>query len=305
MKSSSRQSRSLLLSTLSLLLLITGVLWFFFYRDGSQSSKQSSDLSEALPNNPSVSITPGAGETPISGSLPAEGTLFSETSGSKEDPSASAPLPTLPTKEQLPLAVERINSFYLSLDQQKYIQEHHIDGPSSAYFTRITQNLLNKPPVVIRETDDILTVLQNSAHFFRILGKDNILIIKEILSHEQDKIEDIMADYFLLAEQPDSLSKDLSLKIPQDALYKYACFFLNTMGGRSYLSRRTSRVRMISTYYSILIVDQANQNEKNLYGIELQPAINLLTSEIETGGNHLRYKEAYLDTLYDLKEKYQ
>ena len=77
------------------------------------------------------------------------------------------------------------------------------------------------------------------------------------------------------------------------------------MGGKLYLSRRDSLTRMVVSYYAILIVHQANAQGKNAHGLQLQPALDLLTTEIEEGGNHLHYKEAYLDTLYDLKEKYQ
>ncbi|MDD3816155.1 MAG: hypothetical protein PHZ02_16090 [Desulfocapsaceae bacterium] len=218
----------------------------------------------------------------------------------------STPLPTLPSKEQLPLATEKINAFYQNLDQQEYIKAHHLDTTSRIYLTNLLQKILDNPPIVTRETDDLLTILKNSAHFYRILGKDNILLIKEILNQEKDKIEEVMANYALiLTEKPDSLGNDLSLKVPENALYEYACFFLNTMGGKLYLARRDSLSRMLVSYYAIQIIHHANLEGKNKYGLQLQPAIDLLTAEIEIGGNPLRYKEAYLDALYDLKEKYQ
>lgn len=204
------------------------------------------------------------------------------------------------------MATERISAFYQNLDQQEYIKAHHLGTPISLYITSLLQKILDNPPVVTRETDDLLTILKNSAHFFRILGKDNILLIKEILNQDKNNIEEVMANYTLiLTEKPDSLGNDLSLKIPDNALYEYACFFLNTMGGKLYLARRDSLTRMLVSYYAIQIIHQANIEEKNKYGLQLQPAIDLLTSEIEIGGNPLHYKEAYLDKLYDLKEKYQ
>lgn len=225
--------------------------------------------------------------------------------GSPQDQVASAPVPALPTKDDLPQAVDKIKAFYQYLDQQKYIQDRHLDAPSHIYFTRLIQKLLDAPPVVTRETDELATILKNSTHLFRILGKDNILLGKEILNHEKDRTEELMANYFLLTEHPEAFDQDLSLKIPENTLYQYACFFLNTMGGKLYLSRRDALTRMVVTYYAILIVNEANTQAKNSYGVQLQPAIDLLTTEIEEGGNHLYYKEAYLDTLYDLKEKYQ
>ncbi len=201
--------------------------------------------------------------------------------------------------------MEKINAFYHYLDQQEYIRTRHLATPSHIYLSGLIQKVVDNPPVVTRETDDLYTILKNSAHFFRLLGKDNTLLIRDILNQEKEKLEEVMANFYLLREQPDILAKDFSLKIPEGAPYEYACFFLNTMGGRLYLSRRDSRTRMLVTYYSILMIDEANIQGSNKYGLALQPAIDMLIAEMESGGNQLLYKESYLDTLYDLKEKYQ
>lgn len=304
MKSSSRQTRSLLFPTLALILLATGALWFFFNRDTPQPPPQSSVSSGKIQVDPATALSPEITEPPAPAPLPEQPSAAEAPGGLIKEQTAPTSS-TLPTKKNLPQARERLLEFYHSLDQQKYIQARHLDVPSHIFFTRLIQKAVETPPVVTRETDDLLTILKNSAHFFRLLGKDNILLIKEILNQEQDKIEEVMASYFLLSEQPDTLHNELSLKIPDNALYEYACFFLNTMGGRLYLSRRDSRMRMLVTYYAIQIIEQANLKEKNQYGLQLQPAIDLLTAEMETGGHHLRYQGAYLDTLYDLKEKYQ
>lgn len=306
MKTPSRRSRSLLFPAFVLVLLATGALWFFFNRD--TPPPQSAPFSEQRQPEPSSSLAPQASETPpppsASTPLPV-GEPAPEPPGQIKEQAPSGPSLALPGKDQLPLAVETIRAFYHSLDQQGYIRGHHLDAASPIYFTRLIQKVLDNPPIAIRETDDLLTILKNSAHFFRILGKDNIFLIKEVLSQEKDRMEEVMANYSLLLGQPESLGNDLSLKIPEGSLYEYACFFLNTMGGRLYLSRRDSRTRMLVTYYALLIIDQANIQGNNKYGLQLQPAIDMLTAEIETGGSHLQYKTAYLETLYDLKEKYQ
>ena len=86
-------------------------------------------------------------------------------------------------------------------------------------------------------------------------------------------------------------------------LYEYAGFFLNSVGGRSYLLRRDSRVRILTTYYCVLIVDRANQEEANRHGIDIRPHIDSVAEEI---GNHrgLVFQKEYLDALAGLQEKY-
>lgn len=198
-----------------------------------------------------------------------------------------------------------IMDFYKHLDKQPYIKTFNIKTTSSAHFTELIQDLLDHPPVVSRETDDLFTILQNTAHFFRIIGKDNILLLKGILDREKEYFENVLSNFYTVTTLPDCPQNSFDISIPQDALYDYAGFFLNTMGGRLYLFRRDSVSRMTVNYYAILIVDQANREDNNRHGIELQPAINSLIAEIEGTNNQLRMKESYLDKLYDLKEKYQ
>ncbi len=299
MKPPFKRSPSLLFPAFILILLAAGVLWFLFNRDKSQPPPQITSISGLESDSASYLSRPE--EAPQSISRPGETTTPGpdDVKGQVE----SDPLPTLPDKENLPLAVQKIQAFYQYLDEQDYIRAAHLEAPSHIYFTGLLQKLLDSPPVVIRETDDLYTILQNRAHFYRILGKDDIFLLKDVMTREKDKIEDIVANYLILSAH--ASNNDLALKSSNNAMYEYACFFLNTMGGKMYLSRRDSLSRMLVNYYAILIVDQANINEKNTYGLPLQPAIDLLTAEIETGGNQLLYKEQYLDILYNLKEKYQ
>lgn len=291
--SPTRRPRPLLVPVIVSILLVAGICFFFFFQGKSQSP----------------SLEEGA-ETIQPTTLPSATTLgetapIPETPGNHLEQEVSEPLAVLPTRENLPQVASTITAFYDYLDQQEYIKVRHLATPSHIHFTRLLQKIIDTPPVVTRETDDLATILKNSLHLFRILGKDEIILIKEILRHEQDKIEEVMADYFLLTEQPDGLSGELALKLPENVRYEYACFFLNTMGGKLYLARRDSRTRMVVTYYAIMTIHQANIEGKNSNGLQLQPTLDLLTAEIETGGNHLHYKEAYLDSLYELKEKYQ
>lgn len=198
-----------------------------------------------------------------------------------------------------------ILSFYKHLDNQPYIKEAQLQTKSGIYFTKLIQKLLDNPPVVTRETDDLFTILQNTAHFFRVIGKKNIFIIKGILHNEKNLFEDTLANYFDFIGKQNCSMKDLTLKIPENSLYDYAGFFLNTMGGRLYLFRRDSHSRMVIIYYALLIIDQANQNNNNRYGIQINQPLDSLIAEIESVGTHLKRREEYLDKLYDLKEKYQ
>ncbi len=202
------------------------------------------------------------------------------------------------------LLADKVNSFYAHLDQQPYMQNFGLKKPSKVYFSGLAQKLIDNPPVIFRETDNLFTLLQNTAHFFRILGKDNINILKEILDKEHDSFEPVLKAFYGLTYQPDYMKKEYGLSIPPAVRIDYAAFFLNTMGGRLYLFRRDPRLRMVISYYAIITIDRANAEGNGGHGIDLRPAIRSLIDEIENGGERLQLKDEYLDVLYDLQEKY-
>ncbi len=200
--------------------------------------------------------------------------------------------------------LEAITAFYTYLDQQKYLTPYKLDIPSEQYFSKLLQKIIDNPPIVTGETDDLFNILQNTAHFFRIVGKENINILKTILDNEKDSLETILAQFYQATNQSDQLKSRLGITLPPAAIYDYAGFFLTTMGGRLYLFRRNSALRMIVSYYSIRVIDKANDHGENSHGIDIFPAIKQLISEVENGGASLKMQEQYLDTLYTLKEKY-
>lgn len=224
----------------------------------------------------------------------------SETGSASTDPDNS--LTGLPPCD---LLADNIEAFFNTLDTRDYIQEFKLDSPSVEYFPRLIQKLIDNPPIVSGETDDLFTILQNTAHFFRIIGKKNIFVLKGILDRERQTFEQVLADFYQLTGHPDCLQKRFNLNIYEDSLYSYAGFFLNTMGGRLYLFRRDSMSRMVVSYYAILIIDQANREGRNKYGIDIKDAIDNLIIEIESSRIELQMRDIYLDKLYDLKISYQ
>ena len=202
------------------------------------------------------------------------------------------------------MLITQLNTFYTHLDSVAYMKEFNLSQPSKAHFSKLIQKLLDNPPIVTRETDDLFTLLKNTAHFFRILGKKNILILKGILDREKGSFEQILQSFYMLTSYPDALNKAYAIDINSNALYDYAGFFLHTMGGRLYLFRRDSNSRMVVSYYAIRIIDDANMDGNSRHGIDIRPGIASLIEEIENGGNTLQMREMYLNKLYDLQEKY-
>lgn len=200
---------------------------------------------------------------------------------------------------------DQILLFFEHLDSQNYVRESAIKGSTLYHFRGIINKLMANPPVVVRETDDLFAILNNMAHFFRILGPQDILLIKNILSHERDLIEPTMAIFYKWSEiAPDCPDSELHIDLPLSGLYEYAGYFVNTLGGQSYLFRREHYLRLLIRYYSVLIIDRANSAEANRYGIDIRYTLDSLISEIQ-GNDTLLYRQRYLENLMRLQEKYQ
>lgn len=227
------------------------------------------------------------------------------TQETKGAPSAQAPAePGTAKAPPCEQTTEEITSFFSSLDKADYIRTRKLQGGSQRYFSLLIDKLLAKPPVVARERESLTSILHNTSHFYRTLGKNDISLIKEILAREGDALEPDMALFYRWSElAPKCGTAKGAVRLPLPGLYEYAGFFLNTLGGQSYLFRRESRVRMLVKYYSILILDRANDASLNRYGIDIRPSLDSLLEEMKTT-TRLTGRDTYLARLILLKDKY-
>lgn len=200
---------------------------------------------------------------------------------------------------------QRIDLFFTHLDEQEYIQAYNLESGSKKHFQNILQKVFANPPIVVRETDSLFTILTNTAHFYRILGKTNVNLIKEILNRESDNLEITAALFAEWSERNAECStENTAIRLPLQGLYEYAGFFLNTLGGQAYLFRRDSRIRMLIKYYCILTLDRANVQILNRHGIDIRSPIKSMINEMQASDTMV-YREEYLRTLLELREKYQ
>jgi hypothetical protein len=220
---------------------------------------------------------------------------------------ANGPAPLSIDFSDMPCAAldEEIQRFFSYLDKQQYISAYNLKTGSQAHFQQLIDKLLANPPIVVRETDSLFTILTNTAHFYRVLGKDNVLMVKDITLREGDILESTFALFDQWA-QTGNRCQDAQTKIvlPLPKLYEYAGFFLNTLGGQAYLFRRDSHLRLLIKYYCVKLLDRANAEVINRHGIDIIPPLESLINEIEIS-QAMTYKEQYLRTLRELQNKYQ
>jgi hypothetical protein len=198
----------------------------------------------------------------------------------------------------------QVRAFFDYLDKKEYLKKHGFSGSAFDLWQDSLNLLAHRPPVLTAEMDDLFRLVGNVTHLYRVLGKKRILVVKDILTNEADVLEPAMAVLFAwltTCRQADAAPSALpSMK----TMYEYAGFFLNTLGGRSYLQRRDSKIRMLVDYYSLMILDQANTEKLNSHGIDIRPYIDFLFYDI-SNQKGLMYRERYLSGLAALQSKYR
>lgn len=198
---------------------------------------------------------------------------------------------------------DALRTFCRYLDAGETFRSQKTHRDSWALFTSILESLERRPPVMSAESYRPSVIVENSFYFFRLLGKEKIDIVREVIKFESDLAEPLMGImyYWLMTgRRCDKLpSPTATLKV----MYQYAGFFLNTLGGHSYLYRQDSRIRLLTIYYSILVIHEANMRELNEVGLDLRFFLPLIFQEIQSR-NDLLYVEDYLQTLTNLQLQY-
>ena len=185
------------------------------------------------------------------------------------------------------------------LDGREYIKAHKLPEGTFRHFVKILNDLAAYPPIVNGEATDPYKLKLNQEHFLRVIGRENVDLLLDILTHETELMESTAEMVY------DWLNKGIEAKSPeirmtQKELYEYAAFFLTTLSGKAYLWRRDSKTRILATYYSVLIVDRANLEKANRFNVDIKPPVAQLMDDLVNYRN-LSYRGLYIKKLKALE----
>ena len=224
-----------------------------------------------------------------------------------EKPSAvTQPMPT-ETKEkpvdECALIEKDVRDYFAYLDTRSYIQHLNEGTDTYEYFKRMIKRLSARTPIPAGEGIDSAIMTKNVLHFYRVLDKVDIRLLKDILANEGESLEmtlDLFYKWLMLGDRcPDPEGVRPSLEV----LYHYAGFFVNSIGGRAYLLRRPLALRLLFSYYSLLTVHEADKRKINSYGIDVFPLIAPLAKEIGIYPSFY-FKGEYLQRLREVERYY-
>jgi len=219
----------------------------------------------------------------------------------EEEKTALSPL----SEEEYCIQIENdVTGFFRYLDQKEYIKRFHLKTGTYSYFKKMLKRLALRPPVPAGEGNDPEIMVRNLYLFFRILKPKGLNLVRSVLNNEQDTMETTMELFYNWLVLPDSCPDTGKLRPSSNIIYKYAGYFLNTTGGRAYLFRRKTSFRLLATYYSLLIVHEADKTGKNNYGIDIFPLIAPLIKEFSHYPD-FHFQNEYISHLNNLKDYYQ
>jgi hypothetical protein len=198
----------------------------------------------------------------------------------------------------------QMTAFFTYLDKQDYILSYGLEGGTWNLFQQVVKQLSENPPLVTGEMKDFSSLISNVAHFYRVLGRERVELINEIIQHESEIMESVMATFFEWLTSGDRCQDQINRPPSLEVLYKYAGFLLNTLAGRSYLLRRNAKIRILTTYYSVLILHKANEETLNPYGIDIRPYIDSSLYDI-SNQRGLTHRKKYRGELEAMRRGYQ
>jgi len=91
----------------------------------------------------------------------------------------------------------------------------------------------------------------------------DIIILKEVLRNEADTLEINMELFYNWLMLGDRCPDNENIRPDQEVIYRYAGYFLNTIGGRAYLFRRPVTLRLLISYYCLRIIHEADKSGLN------------------------------------------
>ena len=200
--------------------------------------------------------------------------------------------------------IERqIKAFFSYLDEQPYIQAYDFNGGSYLQYQIAIKNLSSQLPIITGEMQSLYSMVLNVAHFYRVMGKKRVFVTRQILQNESEIIESVMKTFYQWYTIDPKGQAALAGRPSPEIMYEYAGYILNTLGGRSYLLRRSPKIRALTTYYCVLALDIANDEELNSKGIDIRPYIKSSMMEVKNQIG-LIYQKEYIAKLSELNLKY-
>jgi hypothetical protein len=189
------------------------------------------------------------------------------------------------------------------LDTQQALGEAKVPGGTCGLIREVAEQLASRPPELDSELKSYGAILANVFHLFRVMGDERIDLLRRVMK-ENSSIDEpaAMALYRWLASR-ESCARSGETPITQDALYSYAGFLFETLGGQAYLRRRSPRQEALASLYALLILERSVERKKNPQGLDPRPEIARTRALIEA--QPFVFRTGYINLLDAMDERWK
>lgn len=298
------------LGLILLIALIAGLVYYLYPRPETATEETSvaerTEKSTETEERGREPLEPSAGETPeeAPSAMEESGEVQPGSEPPLEEPMEAASGVSRPEIYSCDEIDRYVHEFFDYLDQQPYIRRIASNPDTLSQFKAFVGRLVETPPVPAGEGVDPRIIVQNVYHLFRTLTTEDLRLMRSIIRNEHDTLEHTLHVFYQWLAGAGNCEDPDPSPPPAAVSYRYAGFFLNTIGGRAYLSRRSPELRILATYYSVLIVHEADRTHTNAYGIDLRPHLSPLREELIHYPD-FAYQQHYLQRLEKVREYYR
>ena len=202
------------------------------------------------------------------------------------------------------LKIEKdIEEFFAYLDQKEYIKNLGMGEDTLSRFKDIVSELSLHMPVPAGEGLRYDSIISNIYHFYRILDLKDLIFIRSVLKNEAEAMEVNLSMFYKWLMSGDECRQGKIQRPSLSNIYGYAGYLINSIGGRAYLFRRNTNLRLLLNYYCLLIIHEADKRKMNSYGIDIAPFLGPLSEEIEYYPL-LYFRKEYTGNLLEIKDYY-
>ena len=286
-------NRALLLLVIALI--AGGLLILYFNYFGKEHEGKPAFQQERKEGPKGLGEAPSVAEEPTA-AAPREG--LEDVLGKKE-----TEVQPMSREDECQRIEKDLREFFAYLEKKDYIRKLELGEGLFSHFNKLIYGLSSHPPLPAGEGFNYDMMIQNIYHLYRTLGLKDLKLIRVIVENEADAMEVNLALFYRWLMSGDTCGRREGLPPPLDITYRYAGYLINSIGGRAYLFRRETRLRLLLTYYCILVIHEADKMKLNSFGIDISPYLEPLADEIEN--YHLLYfRREYAGRLIDLKNYY-
>jgi len=191
----------------------------------------------------------------------------------------------------------------VAFEARDYVSEAELPGGVCGLIQQTADELAARPPQIASELKSYETILSNVFHLFRVLGRERMQLLLRLAAEEDELSEPAAMALYRWLVSREACARSGRTPVRRDALYDYGAFLFQTMGGQAYLRRRSLGTEALASFYALLLIDRAVEQNHNPHGIDLRHEIQRTRELLQS--EPLLFRERYLALLEPLAARWE